>query len=58
MKGLSMSGSIKDDASEITIGMQKQVENEMSSISLEEMFDDDSLTAEEYGFMIGYIQAG
>jgi len=25
---------------------------------VEEMFDDDSLTAEEYGFMVGYIQAG
>lgn len=36
-----MSGSINDDASEITIEMQKQAENEMSSISSEEMFDDD-----------------
>ena len=25
---------------------------------VKEMFDDDSLTAEECGFMIGYIQAG
>lgn len=24
---------------------------------IEEMFDDDSLAAEEYGFMLGYIQA-
>lgn len=25
---------------------------------VEDQFDDDSLTAEELGFMVGYIQAG